>query len=102
MAGRERPLIATLRHTIDHERTLDLRYKDKKGVASSRTVWPVTLDFFGSAEVLVAWCELRDGFRHFRLGRIVSARVLANVYPQRRRLLLAEWRLERLKFGDSF
>ena len=46
------------------------------------------------SEVLAAWCETRRDFRHFRLDRIRSAQALDEGYPKRRRLLLAEWRLE--------
>ena len=75
------------------ERKLWLRYNDKTGTASERRVWPVALGFFANAEVLAAWCELRGGFRHFRLDRVVEAGLLDQRLPKRRRLLLAEWRL---------
>jgi predicted DNA-binding transcriptional regulator YafY len=42
--------------------------------------------------VLIAWCELRRDFRHFRLDRIAAAEATADRLPRRRRVLLAEWR----------
>lgn len=88
------PHLATLREAMQQERRLHLRYTDKKGVASERIVWPVAIGFFGEAEVLAAWCETRQDFRHFRLDRIAALRINTDRYPRRRRLLLAEWRLQ--------
>jgi predicted DNA-binding transcriptional regulator YafY len=40
----------------------------------------------------MAWCELRQGFRHFRADRIVSCQTLEARYPLGRRRLLRDWR----------
>lgn len=87
------PHFDSIRLAMRTERKLWLRYNDKTGTASERRVWPVALGFFANAEVLAAWCELRGGFRHFRLDRVVEAGLLDQRLPKRRRLLLAEWRL---------
>lgn len=82
-----------IRRALRGERKLWLRYADKAGIASERRIWPVALGFFAEAEVLAAWCELRENFRHFRLDRMVEVGLLEERLPKRRRLLLAEWRL---------
>ena len=87
------PHLLTIRRAIRTEEKLRLRYTDKKRVATQRTVWPVALGFFDAAEVLAAWCETRQAFRHFRLDRIAAAEPSGQRYPKRRRILLAEWRL---------
>lgn len=81
-----------LRQALRAERKLMLRYADKAGAATERKVWPIALGFFAEAEVLAAWCELRQDYRHFRLNRIAEAVTLDERLPRRRRLLLAEWR----------
>jgi len=43
--------------------------------------------------VVIAWCELRKDFRHFRTDRIASLAVADARYPRRRAALLKEWRL---------
>jgi len=86
------PHMATVRQAMHAERKLRLRYTDKRGTVSVRTVWPVAIGFFEAAEVLVAWCEVREGFRHFRLDRIASAEPSDERTPKRRRILLADWR----------
>ena len=87
------PFLVAIRLAMRTERKLWLRYADKIGAATERRVSPVALGFFANAEVLAAWCELRGGFRHFRLDRVVEAGLLDQRLPKRRRLLLAEWRL---------
>lgn len=84
--------LAAIRRALREERKLRLSYSDKKGSATERVVWPVLIGFFEASEVLAAWCELRNDFRHFRLDRIAAATMLPERMPRRRRLLLAEWR----------
>lgn len=84
--------LSTLRHAIRAERKVSISYRGGKGDASLRVIWPFALSFFDQARVLVAWCELRQGFRHFRTDRIVAVEVLERRYPQRRQALLRQWR----------
>ena len=93
-AGAGSQHLTLVRQAMRAEERLRLRYTDKKGAATERTVWPVALGFFEAAEVLAAWCETRQDFRHFRLDRIVAAERSGQRYPKRRRILLAEWRLQ--------
>ncbi|HEY4254361.1 MAG TPA: WYL domain-containing protein, partial [Roseomonas sp.] len=87
----EPPLRTTIRRAIDAEEALWLRYADKGGRASERTVWPIAFSILGSEELVAAWCESRADFRHFRLDRIVAAEPTGRRYPRRQRLLLAAW-----------
>ena len=57
-----------------------------------RTIWPFAIGFFDNARIVVAWCELRQDFRHFRLDRIETLAMLEERYPRRRAALLREWR----------
>ncbi|MFN8831901.1 MAG: helix-turn-helix transcriptional regulator [Labrys sp. (in: a-proteobacteria)] len=83
---------ALLRRAIRTERRLALAYRDASGAVLERIVWPFGLAFFDRVRVLLGWCELRAGFRHFRTDRIVSAAALEARYPRRRQLLMKEWR----------
>src|SRR3954454_5218140 len=65
--------IAAVRAAIRGGRKLRIRYRDEAGRVSERTIWPVMLGYVESALMLAAWCELREGFRHFRSERIVVA-----------------------------
>jgi len=81
-----------VRRAIRGERKVRISYRDKDGRASRRTVWPFAMGFFQEVRVVIAWCESREGFRHFRADRIVSAEETGERYPRRRRSLLRQWR----------
>ena len=87
-----RPDLAPIRAAIRSEQMVVLDYADVKGEHTRRTVWPVALAFFESSRVLAAWCELRQDFRHFRIDRIVALHETGQRYPQRRRVLMKQWR----------
>lgn len=95
----EAPLRTLIRRAIDAEEALHLRYADKAGRASERTIWPIAFDQLGSEELVAAWCEKRADFRHFRLDRIAAATSSGRRYPRRRRLLLAAWQRRREEDG---
>ncbi|MGQ3213262.1 MAG: helix-turn-helix transcriptional regulator [Shinella sp.] len=84
--------LSILRGAIRAERKVSLTYHTGGGEASARVVWPFALSFFDHARVVIAWCELRNGFRHFRTDRIETADVLESRYPKRRQALLRAWR----------
>ncbi|WP_133136730.1 helix-turn-helix transcriptional regulator [Legionella rowbothamii] len=83
---------ALIRHAIRKEYKLHMTYIDIKGDESQRVLWPLALGFFEEVHVIVAWCELRAGFRHFRTDRIVTLAPLETRYPKRRQILLKKWR----------
>jgi predicted DNA-binding transcriptional regulator YafY len=84
--------LSVIRQAIRRERKLILDYRDQQGSASLRTVWPIALAFFDRVRVLVAWCELREDFRHFRADRIAAMTPSEHRYPRRRQALLKDWR----------
>ncbi len=84
--------LAVIRAAIRTERKLVLRYRDAEGSHTQRTVWPFALGFFDRVRVIVSWCELRQGFRHFRADRIAGLEATGERYPRRRQAMLKEWR----------
>ncbi|WP_434462990.1 helix-turn-helix transcriptional regulator [Serratia plymuthica] len=83
--------VMLIRDVIRQERKLTVDYCDLAGKVSERILWPFALGYFEQTRVLVAWCELRQEFRHFRLDRIRLATPLAQRYPRGRRVLMKEW-----------
>ena len=83
--------LAPIRAAIRAEQKLVLHYADEQGERTRRTVWPIALGYFERVRVLAAWCELRDGFRHFRTDRILTLRQTNERYPKRRRALMKAW-----------
>ena len=90
-----------IRRVIRAEHKLDITYRDFKGVESRRTIWPFALAFFDEVDMLVAWCELRKDFRHFRADRIATVQASEQRYPRRRNALLKEWRALRDEKRDE-
>jgi predicted DNA-binding transcriptional regulator YafY len=84
--------LTVIREAIRAERKLQLSYRDEAGRVSERVIWPFALGFFERVRMIVAWCELRDGFRHFRADRIEAMTVTQTRYPRGRRTLLKMWR----------
>jgi predicted DNA-binding transcriptional regulator YafY len=84
--------LPTIRLAIRTERKLRIFYVDGRGRDSKRTIWPFALAFFDRVRVVVAWCEIREGFRHFRTDRISKVQFVDKRYPRRRQVLLKDWR----------
>jgi predicted DNA-binding transcriptional regulator YafY len=84
--------LAALRAQIRAGRKIGLSYGDERGLRTERIVWPVAIGYFELTRVLVAWCELRGDFRHFRTDRIMRATLLDERYPDRPAVLRARWR----------
>lgn len=84
--------MAQVRTHIHAGRKIGLRYRDEAGRESERTIWPVTIGYLDTVRLLVAWCELRNDFRHFRTDRVVAADFLDQRYPERPARLRAKWR----------
>ncbi len=91
-SGDAAPDLAPIRAAIRAERKLTLEYCDAQGARTERTIWPFGVGYFDEARVVMAWCELRQGFRHFRADRIGSCQALEERYPLGRRRLLKDWR----------
>ncbi|MCB2110025.1 MAG: YafY family transcriptional regulator [Defluviimonas sp.] len=83
---------ALLRRAIREERRLAIAYRDAAGTLTQRSVLPVALIYYVDAVVLAGWCELRDGFRHFRLDRIEDCHLPGGGFAGRGAALRAEWR----------
>ena len=83
--------LGVLRKAIRSERILKLTYTDESGAVSIRNVWPFAISYFEQVRVVMAWCELRQDYRHFRTDRIVEMVPQEVRYPRRRAVLLQEW-----------
>ncbi len=71
---------------------LRIRYSDGADRGTDRVIWPIAVAYFETVRLIVAWCELRQAFRHFRTDRIRSADFLEERFPTPRKALRAAWR----------
>ncbi len=84
--------LEAIRRAMRDRRKLEIAYRTDGQAPNSRIVWPVALGFFDQVEMLAAWCELRDAFRHFRIDRIDSLIPREENIPRSRHTLLADYR----------
>jgi len=73
--------IAKVRNWIRARSKIRIRYLNEKNVVSDRTIWPIAVAYFDSVRLIVAWCEFRRGYRHFRTDRIMQAEFLSATFP---------------------
>jgi predicted DNA-binding transcriptional regulator YafY len=81
-----------VRAAIRAERKLRITYLSGDDRETVRVIWPIAVAFFERVRVVVAWCELRQAFRHFRTDRITLAESTGERLPRGRPQLLSEWR----------
>lgn len=80
-----------LRTAIRDAQSLRICYENLEGTTTARTVRPIALAYFTESNVLAAWCEKRNCFRHFRVDRIRSIQPLDQFFNQERADLLTAW-----------
>lgn len=61
-----------IRRAIREEEKLALLYQDEQGQLTERVIRPLALIYYLDAAMIVAWCELRQAIRNFRLDRTQS------------------------------
>ena len=79
---------------------LRLRYRSEAGEVTDRIVWPVVLGYSEADCLLVAWCETRQAFRHFRTDRMLAVIALderIGVNRSRLRKQWEQWRVSELR-----
>ncbi|QCP54176.1 YafY family transcriptional regulator [Trinickia violacea] len=86
--------LARVRQSMREQRKMLIVYTDQAGAPSERTIWPIMLGFVESRRFIAAWCELREGFRLFRIDRIAKATFLDDRYSRNRRQLVKAWRAQ--------
>ena len=83
--------LSDIRAAIRAARTMRIESVDGKGTSSRRTIRPIAVEYYTQATLVCAWCELRDGYRHFRADRIAGAELLDESFGEQAKALLAGW-----------
>jgi len=87
----DREKIDTIERAIESRTVLTLDYQDEADKSSVRDVRPLGLWFWGKVWTLVAWCELREDFRAFRIDRIACLTLAERTFRQERGKQLADF-----------
>jgi len=83
--------LAKLRDAVWEEQVIFMNYTDQKDQKSQRNVWPLAILVLDSAQVLIAWCCMREDYRMFRLDRIEQIKFLEDSFRPKRVGLLREY-----------
>ena len=79
---------ADLRKALRELRKVQFDYVSADGEATRRTVRPLAFLFYGAVWIMLAWCELRQDFRSFRLDRMTGIGITdARFKPERGKTL---------------
>lgn len=81
-----------LRRAVREGRKTRLDYRAANGEVTRRIVWPVLLGYADAHCLLIAWCEAKQAFRHFRTERILDLEVLEEPIGLSRAKLRQQWR----------
>ncbi|WP_108858442.1 YafY family protein [Ruegeria sp. Alg231-54] len=72
--------MAPIRAAIKSRQKLRLSYRRIDGVLTDRVIRPLHMEYWGRVWTLTAWCELRQGFRVFRIDLIETILPLPEVF----------------------
>lgn len=72
--------MASLRAAIKGRQKLRLEYRRIDGTLTQRVIRPLHMEYWGRVWTLTGWCELRDGFRVFRVDLIETATALPELF----------------------
>jgi len=81
-----------IRQAIREERKLQLRYRDQADSLTERIVCPLAIVYYIEGVLLAGFCELRNGFRHFRQDRIEACDMLDIDFSDTGAGLRKQWR----------
>ncbi len=94
--------VGVMRQATWDELRVEFDYEDAKGNKTHRLVKPLGLVYLDRSNTLLAWCELRESFRMFRLDRMLSLHVTDQSFRPHRVALLRQY-IEQIReqMGES-
>ena len=94
--------IEAFRNATRNEQIIEINYVDAEENPTVRAIQPLAIVFFDRSLVALAWCELRQDYRSFRIDRIREMIVTDRSFRPRRVAMLREYldRLEQTHPGD--
>jgi predicted DNA-binding transcriptional regulator YafY len=83
--------VAKMRSWCQEGWKASIRYEDRNGQTTERTIWPFLVGYQDGIQVVIAWCELRHDFRVFRMERIAELIFLDEPYAEKASVLRARY-----------
>ena len=72
-----------IQKSLDQNKKLKISYHDRNGDVSERIIQPHVIVFKQGLWYVFAYCELREDFRFFKIGRIESATLLPDSFTRK-------------------
>ncbi|MCP4183216.1 MAG: YafY family transcriptional regulator [Hyphomicrobiales bacterium] len=91
MGEKLRQRLDILDDAINQRALLDISYFDAAKDQTKRTIEPLGLYFWGKVWTLVAWCQMRDDFRSFRIDRIGELKTTDQIFPHTKGKTLTDY-----------
>ena len=88
------PALNTLRQGCWNEAAVSIRYADKSGALTERTIFPLAIAYLDRKLMVLAWCCLRQGFRMFQSDHISKADMTGKSFRPRRVAMLRTYLAE--------
>jgi predicted DNA-binding transcriptional regulator YafY len=85
------PHIVAIREACWREQALHIRYADRAEVATERTILPLAIVYADPSLAVLAWCQLRAGFRIFRIERMSEVAATGDSFRPKRASMLREY-----------
>lgn len=96
------PWLLEVQRGVAQRRVLRVLYRTRsRGDETWRDVEPLGVVFYGGAWYLVAWCRLRQDYRHFRVDRVQRLELLPEAFPTRPEFSLREHLEHQARREDS-
>ncbi len=96
------PWLLAVQRGVAQRRVLRLAYRGAgRTDETCREVEPLGIVFYGGAWYLVAWCRLRQDYRHFRTDRVQRLEMLTESLPARPDFSLADHLAEKMESAET-
>jgi predicted DNA-binding transcriptional regulator YafY len=96
------PWLLAVQRGVALRRVLRLAYRAAGRTEETlREVEPLGIVFYGGAWYLVAWCRLRQDYRHFRTDRVRRLEMLPETLPARPEFSLAEHLAQKTECAET-
>jgi predicted DNA-binding transcriptional regulator YafY len=82
--------VADLRQHTRAEHEIAIEYTDAQGTQTQRTILPLSIVYMDGKLVIIAHCQLRAGFRAFRMDRVETFRATGKSFKPRRVAMLRD------------
>ena len=75
--------LAVVQKAIDENLVLDIKYHDRDGIITDRKIHPHVIVFKQGLWYVYAYCNLRNRFRFFKIGRIEQAKITEEKFQRK-------------------